>query len=163
MGRLQRVKGKVMERWVATSLRETLPAATVRRSIQSQSAWESDVYVTGDAPALVKRIWFEVTNSKAPNISEKLAQSTEDAAKAGPDRLPILVWRRTGSKTCYVSARLAILGKIMGFYTTSAAIATIHWPEMLAVFSGMASDKAHLDQVSEDIRECRIKVNTRPK
>lgn len=159
-GLLSRTKGKVFERLVAADIRKALPAATVRRSIQSHKAWESDVVIEGDVPAVVKRIWLEATNSRKPNISEKLAQSESDAAKAGPDRLPILVWRRTGSRVCYVSARLCVLGKIMGFATESQAIATIHWPELLAVFGRLAAGKYVVDGIQEAIRECRIQVRT---
>lgn len=163
MGLLSRTKGRVMERAVATDLREVLPAATIRRSQQAHSAFEPDVVLEGACPVLLKRLWIECTNSKAPNIAAKLEQATSDSAKVGSSRLPILVWRRTGSKSCYATATLCVLGQLMGFVSTSQAIATIHWSELLAVFGQLATAKVAMDEVSAACRiQANVKSTTRP-
>lgn len=97
MGKEQREKGKRFERKIATILREYYPDMVVRRTQQSDKAYESDVVVDG------LPIWWECHDSKNPAIYKKLDQMEGDAPE---NRVPVLVWKRTGDARIWVTLRL---------------------------------------------------------
>ena len=92
MGRLQRTKGKVFERWVAQQFREAYPFLDgVRRSQQGAGAEQSDV--TG-----VPGLWIECQDAARPTPLAKLVQAERDVAEAKLQGiLPIAVVHRAGS------------------------------------------------------------------
>lgn len=107
MGLMQRVKGATFERAVAKILRARWPTATVRRSLQSEQAYESDIVVEGAAPMVAKRIWWECTTGRACNPVRKMAQAVRDIERLqARSRIPIVVWRRHGSPRLRVTLYL---------------------------------------------------------
>ena len=118
MGKMQREKGKTFERQIASVLRAAFPRATVRRASQAVRAYEPDVVIEGDAPAIVRSLWLELTDSRAPEPADKLRQAEGDVDRvvaAGlPARLPIVVWHRLGERRIWATARLRTLVTIAG-------------------------------------------------
>lgn len=106
-GLRSRRKGHDFERYVADLYRETWPSATVRRSSQGDGAHEPDVVVEGDAPHVIRRLWSECQHAAVPTPLIKLTQAERDVA-ASPTKvgIPIVVWRKTGNRTSYVTTRL---------------------------------------------------------
>ena len=108
-GATSRTKGHNWERQVATMLREAFPKATVRRADQGWGAFDSDVIVEGDAPEIIKRIWWECYCGRQPNLVEgKLQQAERDTAKI-PRRIPVVAWREHGARRGFVTLRLSTL------------------------------------------------------
>jgi hypothetical protein len=104
MSLMSREKGKRFERRIADDLRRALPQATIRRSLQAHRAYEPDVVIEGDAPTLAKRLWLELTDSRAPAPLDKLAQAERDAQ--GKGCLEVVVWHRLGERSVQATMRL---------------------------------------------------------
>lgn len=113
MSKLSRTKGGAFERRIARELREAMPLATVRRSMQAHRAYEPDVVVEGCAPSIARRLWLELTDSRAPSPLDKLAQAERDSAHCR-EWLPVVVWHKTGAKSVQVTARLGVLCEVLG-------------------------------------------------
>lgn len=112
MGRMQKNKGKVFERKIATALRRRFPAMTVRRSLQAHKPYEPDVVVEG-VP-----IWWECSDTREPNPPKKMKQAERDVEKArakGFDYLiPVVVWHSLAKRRVWVSIRLHSLMRVIG-------------------------------------------------
>lgn len=136
MSKLSRTKGRAFEQRVARELREAMPRATVRRSQQAHRAYEPDVVVEGDAPGIARRLWLELTDSRAPSPLDKLAQSERDSAHC-LEWLPVVVWHRKGAKSVQVTARLGTLCEVLGGEPTMVdgylgTPVTVDWQQVLA-------------------------------
>jgi hypothetical protein len=135
MSRMQREKGKRFERRIADDLRRALPSATIRRSLQAHRAYEPDVVIEGDAPELVKRLWLELTDGRAPQPLEKLAQAERDAQ--GKGRLEVVVWHRLGERSVWASMRFETLAMLLlspprALNTTAwGVVVTLDWADVL--------------------------------
>jgi len=122
MGKLQRNKGKEFERKVARWLREKYPDATVRRTVQSYEAWNSDVVIEGAVPEVARALWIECENAKEPSYRAKMKQAERDVAKAKDEgrlvdpfyRLPVVFWHELHRKHFWVTLRLGDLAYIRG-------------------------------------------------
>ncbi len=112
---MQRRKGRRYEQDIANVFREWWPSAVVRRASQAERADNPDVFVA-DGPPLLKRLWLELTDSRAPNPSEKLWQAERDIAHRvyHRDRLPVVVWHRLRERESHVTTRLWVLDVIRG-------------------------------------------------
>lgn len=114
MGKHQRDKGKAFEQLVADAYRKAWPGATVRRSLQAHRPYEPDVVV--EAHTLGERFWTECQHADDPTPLTKLAQAERDIAalnKSGP-RYPLVVWRRSGSRTVHMTTRIWVMDAIVG-------------------------------------------------
>ena len=115
MGKLQRTKGKVFERLIASALRERYPAAEVRRTLQSQRAWDSDVVIDGDGvPNIVRALWLECEHSRNPAPRKKMMQALRDIGASathqnGALRIPVVVWRLHRKQTIWTTLHLGDL------------------------------------------------------
>lgn len=114
MSLMQRTKGKVFERSIATHLRRAFPLATIRRSIQSHRAYEPDVCVDGNAPDLARRLWLECHDARDPAPLEKLAQAERDCRRAAMWRIPVVVWHRYRERRVQATLRLDALMVLTG-------------------------------------------------
>jgi len=109
MGAMQRVKGRRWEQEVANIYRRRWPTATVRRSAQGAGALEPDVVIEGDCPDLVARLWTECQCSNNPTPLVKLEQAERDCARSTETLYPVVVWRKSGSRTVYATCRFSTL------------------------------------------------------
>lgn len=143
MGLMQRNKGKVFERKIATALREWWPDVVVRRASQADRAYQSDVYVTG-GPVALERIWWECQDARTPTPIAKLEQAERDIALAsvhelGSERLPVVVWHKLGAHDVNVTTRLWVVDEVRGVNVLSGdcaidqAVVTISLDEFLAM------------------------------
>lgn len=122
MGKHSRDKGKGFEQLVANAYRKQWKEATVRRSLQAHRPYEPDVVV--EAHPLASRFWTECQHADDPNPLTKLAQAERDISKLAvpiPVRLPLVVWRKSGSRTVYVTTRMWVLDAITGRVNSMAA------------------------------------------
>jgi len=109
---------------MANAYREKWAKAQVRRSLQAHRPYEPDVVIEGDdVPGLARALWTEAFCSNGANeatVAEKLLQAERDAAKAQKVkptqfyRLPVVVWRRSGTRAPNVTIRLGSLLFIIG-------------------------------------------------
>lgn len=99
-GRSNKRKGKTFEREIANQFRAVFPNA--KRGIgQARSSKEvSDVDGTP--------FWIECKFRKQVVISSALAQAENDT----DGRLPIVVWRKIGTRATHVTMRLAVLATL---------------------------------------------------
>jgi len=106
-GRKSRSKGRRFERQIATALRERFPelAESIRRSIQSRQAEESDV--TG-----IPGLWLECQHATEPTPSKKLAQAIHDVSVAKVKSTPIAITHKTRAKGIFVHMRYSDLLKL---------------------------------------------------
>lgn len=146
MSRLSRVKGRTYEQRIARELRAAMPDATVRRSQQAHRAYEPDLVIEGDAPAIARRLWLELTDSRAPSPLDKLAQAERDTAghTRPPCPLCLVVWHRTGAKSIQVTARLGVLCEVLGGEPTPVegwlgVPVTVDWQQVLGRLRGLAA------------------------
>lgn len=134
---MQRVKGKVFERRIATLLREAFPRATVRRAQQSAGAREPDVVVEGDCCPALASLWIECQDAREPTPSAKLAQATRDVLNRDPGRVPVAVTHRTGGRFVYVTMYArdweGLRGCIPARYGNHGAEVTVRFEELLCV------------------------------
>lgn len=148
MSKLSRTKGGKFERKIARDLREAMPRATVRRSQQAHRAYEPDLVIEGCAPTIARRLWLELTDSRAPSPLDKLAQAERNERDAWGDvldneRLPLVVWHRTGARSVQVTARLGVLCEVLGGEPTPvegwlAVPVTVDWLQVLARLRDLA-------------------------
>lgn len=146
--KLSREKGKVFERGIARNLREAMPGATVRRSQQAHRAYEPDLVIEGNAPLLAKRLWLELTDSRAPSPLDKLAQAERDTSRLSPTGypLPIVVWHKTGGRSVQATMRLATLVEVMGMGLPlgpnwAGLPVTVDWQQVLARLRELAGSE----------------------
>lgn len=115
MGLMQRNKGKRFEREIAVAVRAKF-GCEVRRASQAERADNPDIFVPpGVAPHKLTRLWFELTDARAPKPLDKLEQAERDA-KAWQDkqlgyipRWPVVVWHRLGERTTWATMRINTL------------------------------------------------------
>lgn len=114
MGAHQRNKGRSFEQLVADAYRKRWPAATVRRSLQAHQPYEPDVVIEGHP--LGARFWTECQHADSPAPLTKLAQAERDITKlnSSQPRLPLVVWRKSGSRTVNVTTRMWCLDALAG-------------------------------------------------
>lgn len=146
MSKMQRTKGRVFERFVATRIRRKFPGALVRRALQSEAAHESDVVVEGDgAPAALRQLWLECNDARNPDPRAKLAQAERDASRAidkrGVLRLPVVVWHRIRERRIQATMRTQTLLSLLGAtppliaVPTAGPLATLDLDELLEVLA----------------------------
>ncbi len=154
MGKMQREKGKRFERLIANKLREFFPehSETIRRSIQSREAEESDV--TG-----LPGLWIECQDAILPTPLKKLEQAEGDVRmnKLEANIIPIAVTHKIRNKAIHVTLRLShlhfIFGHHMNDYRFSAPFAlesstvTPHVAVLLEDFLDIV--KEYVEHVSE--------------
>lgn len=130
MGLMQRQKGKRFERHIAGILRAYWPDAVVRRASQAERADNPDVFIEG-GPSVLSRLWLELTDSRTPMPAMKLQQAEHDIAqwlKRRPtldNRLPVVIWHRTGERVSNVTTRLWVVDELRGFVSTSMETVTM--------------------------------------
>lgn len=112
MGRMQREKGKIFERSIATRLRAAFPGALVRRSSQADRAHASDVVVEPPAPSVIGRVWWECHDAASPRPLDKLAQAERDTHHM--NALPVVVWHRKGARSTRATLRFGTLLELVG-------------------------------------------------
>lgn len=119
MGKHSRTKGRSFEQLVANAYRKRWPLdCTVRRSLQSDRAYEPDVVVEGHH--LGCRFWTECNHADDPQPLVKLAQAERDLAVASKTwspkggYLPLVVWRKSGSRVIHVTTRMWVLQELGG-------------------------------------------------
>lgn len=141
MSAMQREKGKAYERAIARVLRETFPAATVRRSSQADRAANSDVVVTGSP--LFERLWLELHDARHPNPLAKLQQAERDIELARParddamHRLPVVIWHRIHERSHQVTTRLWVVDELRGVSARSrAAVVTLDLQAFIELVRG---------------------------
>jgi hypothetical protein len=105
MGKTSRTKGRAFEQLVANMCRAAFPGRTVRRGKQSHLADEPDVVVEG-VP-----LWIECQHADRATPAKKMEQAVKDSYaqfhKLPP--IPVVVWRRTGSREVLATIRLGDL------------------------------------------------------
>lgn len=122
---MQRRKGHDFERVVADVYRKTWKTATVRRSLQAHQPFEPDVVVEGHL--IGERLWTECQCSNDPTPMVKLLQAERDVAalsiKTGNHdrRLPIVVWKRSGTRAAQVTTRMWVIRELGCFGGMPAA------------------------------------------
>ncbi len=130
MGLMQRVKGKRYERSIANVLRRHWPSAIVRRASQAERADNPDVFVEG-GPTLLADLWIEAQDARTPTPIAKLQQAERDIEswlRRRPhtivNRMPVVIWHRTGERTSNVTTRLWVVDRLRGLATESMEIIT---------------------------------------
>jgi hypothetical protein len=122
-GRRSRNKGKAFELVVRDQFKIVLPHVanlTIRRSLQAERAWDADLIVEGDGnlPAWLLSLWLECEHANDPDPKVKLIQARRDVerfiARTSRRRLPLVVWRKTHSRSVYASTDLATLLELLG-------------------------------------------------
>jgi len=140
MGRMQRVKGKSFEQAIARLLRARFPHVEVRRAMQAERAYESDVFITGE-PRL-ERLWLELQDARKPNPLLKLAQAERDImavlAGDGPlvlalDRQPVVVWHKLRERTIHVTTRAWVFDELRGSPSSDNTVITMELGAFLDV------------------------------
>ncbi len=138
MGKHQRDKGKGFEQLVADAYRQAWPTATVRRSLQAHRAYEPDVVI--EAHPLGSRFWTECQHADAPTPLVKLAQAERDIAACNrTNYLPLVVWRKSGSRTVNVTTRMWVIEALAGrphhMEVWKDLVVTLDFEEWLAALS----------------------------
>lgn len=139
MALLSRTKGKSYERRVAALFRSRWPDVVVRRASQAERADNPDVFFD-NAPDVLQRLWLELTDSRSPSPLAKLEQAERDIEQwlrrrpmAIVNRMPVVVWHRTGERTSHVTTRLWVLDDLRDNTSTSMEVVTVS----LAAFEGL--------------------------
>lgn len=118
IGRGSRQSGKAFEREIARMLRERWPDAVVRRASQADRAVRSDVFVESGGPAVLSKLWWELTRSRdltMGGVRAKLEQAKRDVAgSAQPDRFPVIVWRDKGSRSTMATVEMSFWVSVTG-------------------------------------------------
>ena len=140
MGLLSRTKGKVFERRICAILRERWPDIVVHRSSQADRAYQADIVVESGGPAVLRKLWLECHDSKAPNPRAKLEQAERDLCALIPEwhwlydsPTAVVVWHRTGERTHWVTMRLHGLVLMPG---ASDAVVTDDLPQLVTLELG---------------------------
>lgn len=141
MGALSRRKGHDFERRVARIYRAKWPQATVRRALQSEQAYESDVVIEGAAPMVAKRLWTECETGRACNPVRKMRQAVRDLERLQAlSRIPVVVWRRHGSPALRATLTYGAVHEITsgeGFAVDrDGLLVDVSLPELLAMMPG---------------------------
>lgn len=139
MGKLSREKGKRFERHIAGVLRTYWPDAVIRRASQAERADNPDVFIEGGPPVL-SRLWLELHDARNPVPMAKLEQAEQDITEwlrrrpmALVNRMPIVIWHRTGERISNVTSRLWVLDELRGITSTNMQAVTMQ----LAFFEGL--------------------------
>lgn len=138
MGMLSRRKGRSYEQRIGRMLREQWPGVEVRRSMQNERAFNSDLYVVGGSSKL-ERLWLELCDGRKPDPNKKLQQAEYDIAMSAKNdnRLPVVVWHRIGERTSYATTRLWVLDAVRGVTSPVRSEAvTMPLEQFLDVLSG---------------------------
>jgi hypothetical protein len=111
-------RGKKFERKIAKQLRTYFPEATVRRSLQADRAYDSDLVVEGaQLPRVLCHIWWELNDEREPNPRRKLDQAHRDAALAEKRRacflFPLVIWHKYRSPDIHVTLQLDTLARLL--------------------------------------------------
>ena len=118
-----------------------LQQLTVRRSSQAERAFESDLIIEGpNVPDWLTRLWVECEHANVPDPAKKYAQAQRDAdinrIRMGRDRTPIVCWRKTASRTIWLSTGLLHLTSLLGFaQAPSNVLVTIELDEVLMLLA----------------------------
>jgi hypothetical protein len=121
MGARSRRKGCAAELVVRDRIRAAfpqLPMMTVRRSSQAERAYESDLIIEGPGvPSWILKLWTECEHANNPDPVIKYAQAVRDAERwekrMQTFRTPIVCWRKTGSRTIWLSTSMANLNHLL--------------------------------------------------
>jgi hypothetical protein len=106
MSKLSRTKGRAFEQLIVRTLTQALPGTVWHRSSQADRAWDADV-VCESGNAIARRLWLELCHAKHVDVRDKLEQGERDIGWA--QRLPVVVWRKSGAKHVNVTMRLGTL------------------------------------------------------
>lgn len=91
----------------------------VRRSSQSERAWDADLIVEGvNVPDWLTGLWIECEHANEPDPRPKMVQAIRDAGiatvRSGKQRTPLVVWRRSGERTIWCSTYACWLMELLG-------------------------------------------------
>lgn len=126
LGRRSRNKGKkfelvardhMLEAWIS---RPTTASLVIRRSSQAERAYEADLIIEGppQVPRFLVDLWVECQHANMPDPASKLAQAKRDAGLASVRthrvRTPVVVWRRTGERSLWLSTEYHYLCELLG-------------------------------------------------
>lgn len=92
---------------------------TVRRSSQSERAYEADLIVEGPGvPSWLCDLWIECQHANDPDPDSKYAQAIRDSnlalRRTGRPRTPCVIWRKTRSRSLWFTTQLAYLTELLG-------------------------------------------------
>jgi hypothetical protein len=153
MSLMQRTKGKVWERAIATRLRRAFPLAIVRRAIQSHRAYEPDVVIEGNAPNLVRRLWLECQDARKPDPDAKLAQAERDCRAAAMWRIQVVVWHRYRERCVQATLRRCALNVLTGTPWQPGEFdnmaVTVDWEQLLDALRKLPVDVAGNEKAKE--------------
>jgi hypothetical protein len=147
MPMMQRRKGKVFEREIASTLRAVFPLATVHRSSQADRAYHPDVVVDGNAPLLARCLWLELQDARAPTPLDKLAQAERDCERLSQTlfRIPVVVWHKYRERSVQATLRLDALMVLTGSPFQPVEFAgipvTVDWEQLLDVLRRLSVDE----------------------
>ena len=125
LGRRSRRKGPAFELVVRDHIlealvsRNTTDGLTIRRSSQAERAWDADLIIEGPPPVpqWLLDIWVECEHANDPNPAAKMVQAKRDAGAATlrlkRQRTPVVVWRRTGERTIWLSTELQFMLELL--------------------------------------------------
>lgn len=145
LGRMKRTKGRAYEQAIARMLRARWPHVEVRRATQSERAYESDVFITGE-PRL-ERLWLELQDARHPNPLLKLAQAERDCGYATAtergvrgvrgvlalDRQPVVVWHKLRERTIHVTTRAWVFDELRNSPSSDNTVITMELGAFLDV------------------------------
>lgn len=118
-GRKARAKGGVFERKISKIVREHWPNTEIRRSKQSERAYDSDIVVL-NGPTILKKIWWECNDSAKPQPAKKLEQAEKDTgeflARIGEIRFPVVIWHKIRSPRIFVRMTVETLCLLQCLY-----------------------------------------------
>lgn len=129
LGRRSRRKGQGFELVVRDHFRAAMPqirdALTVRRSSQSERAYEADLIIEGPGvPQWLCDLWVECQHANDPDPPSKYAQALRDSGLAmkrtGRERTPVAIWRKTKSRQLWLTTELGWLQVLLGFAMPSS-------------------------------------------
>jgi hypothetical protein len=113
MGAYERTKGQIFERKIAKVFRDVFPTAMVRRTVQSDGPYESDLIIEGKVPKFLHQLWWECNDQKKCYPEVKLHQAIRDSNAARErtqrKRYPVVVWHEKHRRDIWATMRLCDL------------------------------------------------------
>jgi len=123
LGRRSRNKGQAFELVVRDQFRTAMPTLcdvlTVRRSSQSERAYEADLIIEGPGvPSWLCDLWVECQHANEPDPDSKYAQAIRDsnlaARRTGRARTPVVIWRKSKSRSMWFTTEVRHLLELLG-------------------------------------------------
>lgn len=137
LGRRSRNKGKKFELVVRDHFSmhlddprfhvDGISTLVIRRSSQAERAWDADLIIeASNAPEWLLGLWIECEHANAPDPAVKMVQAIRDAAiatkRSGRQRTPVVVWRRTGERTLWISTYASWLNELLDDQLSAGAL-----------------------------------------